>query len=938
MINREIRHAKSCFPLFVMAEPIYLNYGQNQIDQQAFLEATANNVQNYVAQQPWSNKRKELFMKAYSDIMSKGVTGASNANGIWSVQHNNGQIDLASKSKKEQEMYGEAAYFIQQQMSSITPKAVEDQKKEKLPIFNNEQFNTGLQNYISTNLYGGMDFNQSRWNNRDSLNEYGIRSTTERAKILAQTLRGYANSIESNKYSFEGSPYKDIDTLKTNLNAAANALERGDWNNDTLYKIGIDPEQYLATGVNDIITIGDKQMRRGDAPEYYQQLEANKLKAEQDAKAKEELAKKQQTMQVIKNNPFSKVRIRSGFNNMHGWSLNQIANQYTVATLNDKLNELSGRSDWTPEEQSLVAGAYKHSPKVPISQEEYNTLKAMIRFKDASKSRFSKIQGVDGMIYDSATGSLIMAGDTATNGQTDWLAEKSDKDKEKTYLESKIPGITNAEWKELMAIGADIASIVDPEPISAGVAGVGAAYLRHKAINETPGHKWTFLEGVGQGIDYLTGVIAAIPGFGDATLAAKVLTKINKPLRILGRVGAWKDLYDSVPGLKAAYNKWQNGEELTIGDWRAIGQGIRGLAGHSMLNRTNRGIRKTTIKSGYDATPNGISPMLKGHGKVNDYLARRGWIGTKIADTIEVPVLKVKNADGTSEEIRITPEQKSKLEVEFKKTSKPEERTKAAKNAKVELKEGQTVEVDNNWKTKILPHTTRKISDSLGTTLESSVRKKDQFEDWLKDRDWTTKFYYGSNSALRAYRSRLEITASKTKDTTSSQDSSNTDNNPKPKVTIKEHPLTPDEAKQLKENIKSWKKEVPDLLNVRKKNGREYSWSKNDVKAGTTDRLKSEIKIGEKTFKFEINAEGDLTINGESSGINGFGKSGKRAVRNKIKETIQSQMKSLRYKKDSETYRQFVEGLRKLKAQGFLRQGGIIDKQRIQQYKQFIKK
>jgi len=39
-------------------------------------------------------------MKAYSDIMSNGVTGANNNTGIWRVSHR-GEIDLDSKSKKE---------------------------------------------------------------------------------------------------------------------------------------------------------------------------------------------------------------------------------------------------------------------------------------------------------------------------------------------------------------------------------------------------------------------------------------------------------------------------------------------------------------------------------------------------------------------------------------------------------------------------------------------------------------------------------------------------------------------------------------------------------------------------------------------------------------------------------------------------------------------
>lgn len=816
-------------------EPVYLNYGQSQINQQDFLTSAANQVQDYVAKQPWSNKRKELFMKAYSDIMTQGVTGASNGTGNWMVEYGGSPIDLDSKSKKEREMYGEAAYFIQQQMSQITPKATEDEKKEELPLFDNATFNSGLKAQLINGKYGGRQYTPEEWNSRDEANEFGIRGTQQRAIVLADELTNYANSLEDGKYNFEGSPYSDLGTLKAKMLTTADALRNGTWTPDMLNELGINPEEYLSTGANEKVAVGDQQMTRQQYMDYVQQSEAAKLKADQDAKAKEELVKKQQAAQAIKNNPFSKVRIKSGLNRMQGWNPNQIANQFTEATLIDKLNEMASRSDWTSDEQSLAAGAYKHAPKVSISQQEYNTLKAMTRFKDASKSRFSKISGVDGIIYDSATGSLIMAGE-ATD-KSDWLAGQSDKDREKAYLESKIPGITNAEWKELTAIGADIASIIDPEPLSAAGFGVGAAYLRHKALNETPGHKWTFLEGVGQGIDYLTGVIAAIPGFGDATLAAKILSKIEKPLRVLGRVGAWKDLYDSTPGLKAAYDKFTKGEELTIADWRAIGQGIRGLAGHGMLNRTNRGMRKAATKSGYDATPDGILPMFKGHGKVNDYLARRGWIGTKIAKDVDVPVLKVKNADGKSEKIKITPDEKSKLEAEFKKTSKPEERTEAAKKILKEgtIKEGQTVEVDSGWRS----HTnvTRQTSDSLGTTKESSTRKEDKFDDWLKNRDLRSKIYYGSNSALRTYRSRLGIT---------SGNSGNSSETPKDKKATKFLP-TPQETndRQLRSVVKSG----TELSNSMSKfNSREVkrafaadNWYKN-VTEGNFSKRKPSIK------------------------------------------------------------------------------------------------
>jgi hypothetical protein len=55
-----------------------------------------------------------------------------------------------------------------------------------------------------------------------------------------------------------------------------------------------------------------------------------------------------------------------------------------------------------------------------------------------------------------------------------------------------------------------------------------------------------------------------------------------------------------------ASRKITNGEELTVKDWRAIGQGIRGLVSHGRLNRGNRAERRVLEKSGQNVTPENI--------------------------------------------------------------------------------------------------------------------------------------------------------------------------------------------------------------------------------------------------------------------------------------------------------------------------------------------
>ena len=95
-----------------MADIQYLNYGDQQIEQQALLNRLADQVQGYVLRQPWSEKRKQKFMSAYADIMNRGIIGASNTTGQWMIEINGIDLNLDQKSKMDQEMYKEAGYDI----------------------------------------------------------------------------------------------------------------------------------------------------------------------------------------------------------------------------------------------------------------------------------------------------------------------------------------------------------------------------------------------------------------------------------------------------------------------------------------------------------------------------------------------------------------------------------------------------------------------------------------------------------------------------------------------------------------------------------------------------------------------------------------------------------------------------------------------------------
>ena len=272
-----------------MADIQYLNYGDQQIDQQAFLTKAANEVQGYVQKQPWSKKRKEKFMSAYSDLMNRGIQGASNGTGQWMIDVGGDALPFDTMDKKDREMYQEAAYFIQQQMAGLPTKASQEEAKEEekkdLPLFDNKYFIEGLHSYISDSEFGGQPWSlQEHWNpldERDS--KTGLRGTNNRATLLAKYLRSYGDSLDETKLNFEGSPFKNLNDFKTRLNTAITELENGTWNQadkDALNKLGLNPNTYFYNGGDDTLTSGDFT---GTYNQYYNEYLPQQQKAKQDA-------------------------------------------------------------------------------------------------------------------------------------------------------------------------------------------------------------------------------------------------------------------------------------------------------------------------------------------------------------------------------------------------------------------------------------------------------------------------------------------------------------------------------------------------------------------------------------------------------------------------------------------------------------------------------
>ena len=373
-----------------MTDIQYLNYGNQQIEQQALMDSLSNDVQSYVDSQPWSNNRKQKFMKAYTTIMNNGITGANNSTGQWKINVN-GTIDLDNMSKKDKEMYQEAAYFIQQQMSKLPTKSAEEEKKD-LPVFNNFKENFG--NFISKQYFGGQKFNiggdKDNWNYLDERGKNGLRGTSKRSKLLAQYLTDYSNSLKEDTYDFKDSPFSNLNDLKTRIGNAVTALNDNVYDQkdiDSLNAIGLRAQDWFYNGSEDTFTTDDgKQYTYGD---YYGKILPAQQKAEQEAKTKATQTKLAQQ----KANWYNNYRFFG--DKMSGKPISNQSNVY------EYLNGLAQKANLTPDEQSEIVWAFKLAGKnnalISLDRNELSKFGPMWKGRTQN---LRKIRGVNGLYWD----------------------------------------------------------------------------------------------------------------------------------------------------------------------------------------------------------------------------------------------------------------------------------------------------------------------------------------------------------------------------------------------------------------------------------------------------------------------------------------------------------------------------------------------------------
>lgn len=741
-----------------------INFGDIELNKEDFLTSAANDVNEYVQSQAWSSKRKNMFMDAYNDLMAQNITGAKVIDGSWHVLYDNDQIDQSKMSNKQKQMYKEAAWYIKSKMEENLPSKKETKEEESKAFNNTDEF----KNYIKRYLYGDQNFTTSQWNNRDFIGDNGLRGTENRRKALVEALGEYSKYLDTKDFDYSNTPYGTKENLQTAIANAINALNNNGDYNDALNRLGLNPQDWLSDGSNDIVATDEngRDITRAE----YNQLQQHTEQQKGDSKTDTEQKKVDDGFRIRKSNT------KFENNPIFGVSLETLTQRFggDDEKLYTKLTEYYNRgvNNLSKDETDELYGIYSNLAKSSISDDEYKMLQRFTTLKDRQKGNFRKLQGVDGLYLDRKSGRVIQLyneNQTQINpnygksllpkAQTE--EEKQDKEKQ-AYLNStgSNGGFSAAEWEELAAIGLDIASIIDPEPFSAAAMSLGAAGSRNLAKAQQPG-KWNVGDYIGQGLDYLTSVVGAVPIVGDAVLAGKVI----KGLRMFARSGAWLDSLGSTPGMIDIWNKKIMGDEkMTLQDWRTIGTFLRGLVSHGRLNRSNITARKAMQESGINVTPENISGM---RGRISEFSRRTGFTATPQSHNI--PTLKLTNTGGEEVNLPISNETKQQLQKAFK-GKKPSERTEVAKANSGVKQAAEQAGVDlNNFEVahsnslrninRFTRATVGKTNDSFGTTTTTATPTKtdEEFENFLSNRGFWNKLRYGSNSALRRQRSILGL-------------------------------------------------------------------------------------------------------------------------------------------------------------------------------------
>ncbi len=925
-------------------EEEYINFGDEQVSKQDLLKAIGD-YKAYSSTQPWSAARRGAFDAVIELALNRGILGTrkytnpDTGESMYYTTFGGDPFDINTYDKNTRRGWQDAASFIGRLAESLpTKKSIEEKKKKeeeeriaKLPTFDSNSFLSTLYKNISDKEFGGQafdgkTFDMNRWNTLDDVRneKTGAVGTDKRKEALAKYLEGIDRDFNAEEYNWKDSPFKDADDFKSRLGEAVRALRSPELDDDTpaLNKLGINYKDWFNNRTGEVYTT-DEQGNPITYGNYYRGLQAQKDAKIQAANAKAEAARKAYNANLI------------GGLKWYGKGLTGSPLSPENSNL-DYLNQLAAKDSWNGDELSQLVGTFKLAQRnnalENLSKEELATFGP--RF-GSNPNRFKKIRELNGIYWDSLTNQIVKpyAKGQQNNGvnfqdildqnNPDVLKNKQ----QQNYLNSTEGGFTPAEQREVAALLFDLGAAVDPEGFSsAGLSQIAAGIRDYNRASDPEG--WTWGDTGWAALDHGLGLLSTIPIAGGwikggwaASKLAGYLPKIEKYIRLAGRAGSTYAMAANAPGALDTVEKIKKGEDLSLKDYQDLAYFFIGGLGHHQLNRGNR-VERSAMKA-------------RGIETSNSLLNKSGITRTKAkttSSTETAPTLKVQKTgeDGKVETIEI-PIDKEKQKILSK--TKAEDLEAKAKDLEIEIPEGYKIQSKSTstktWSRENLNRYRGKGNSEIfgtptTTTRNSSALKSDEeFEQYLSEHNntWLKKFFNGSNRDIRRYDKYLGNNS--VKPTTEQQSET-----PKANETSGNNEKNSEISKQSKERIQKYNEYVKN----REEKLSRGEFSKNKLKSGSANIDGHQLQIVEQSDgTFNLIYKGNIEGN--------YLKSQQKELQTKIRDIINNNRRNIKPNSPVKIGNtELGKILQDFKRKGWLKQGGRLDKQRIQQYKEFIKK
>ena len=576
-------------------EITYIPYGQDEISQQDLMTNLANGVSGYLDSKRWARKDKyrQAWLNAYQNIINAGLTGASNESGIWTVNHRGEAFPLENMSNIDREMYQDAAWYIQQQMAKMTPRSKQEEKKEDKNL---EKFDfvKGFNTQLINNRYGGNQNlfadSEEGWNSLDVRGKNGLRGIDKRKEAMIQELDSYLKGLEGKNYNFEGTSFTDINDAKTKIQKAIDALKSEDINDDTpaLNALGLSYRTYFSNGGNDASGYADKAgnpLTWNDYNKYQEEQAKAKIQADAEV-AKQKLAQQRANQ----------------YTNFKFYQFNLAGTPLTPESSQNLINKLNSGQDLDGNDISGLNWAFKQAMKSGglqnLSKEELSKFGSRYA---GTPSRLKKLPGLEGVYYDSIANRIIrpyrqdqqQVGGTTLQTLIDQnspesLTKKQEENKLKAANRKLDNGWETEDYLRMGAMAQDIAGGITAWAGPYGMAASGILGLTSLGTNMAADiadeslSKWDVAKNAG--VNLGLAAVGVVPGLGLASKTGKWITNIAKWAPRLLTLQAIKDLPESYNALQKAIN---NPKELTNADWKNIAYGLSIVAG---LSRGTKGI------------------------------------------------------------------------------------------------------------------------------------------------------------------------------------------------------------------------------------------------------------------------------------------------------------------------------------------------------------